>query len=698
LDGTLAEIRTEELGFTPEETQDLLSALDAPVAADTAAALSAETQGWAVGLRLAAAPLKQGVPAEELFASLARDDGSIAQYLFAEVLAGQPASVRRILLRISVTSELWPDLVDRLCGRPNVRRVLAGLVHLNAFVEAIPGVPGGFRIHPLFQEMLQGQLSYNHPGEVAGLHRTCAEWYAEHGQIPAALSHAAAAGDWAAVTRLLVDDLWVPRVLAHGTDTGTGSVTALPQKVPGSEAAVVRTVTAVTEGRSPAPSDVAACRQAWEAGNRLALRVSAGLAFLSASAAGGLASSALVADVEGVAAAVAELPDDQGRARRDGAAVLWDLRARGVMSSDVPIGQLLTALRSAVAAAQSAGARRLRARALGSLALVEALAGHLTRAAQLAGEAEAFAVEDGEAVRDPAPALALAWVHLRRYALAETRECQGRVRERTSAGGGLRLTGLDALSAVLQAQQLRLRHEYDAADQLLRPYLTTPRPPRWVAEQVLAETVRLAVARGEIEEGLRLLEDGGVGELWRRRLRVMVGLLTDRPTGELLPGGGPSDSPFDLVETSVLRACQLLETGRPSAAADELATALDLARPEVLRWPFVDTPPQARRLLRTHPRLQELSAWLNPASGAHPRAARSAAPAEDEAPPVVQELSDREMEVLRYLAEMLSTAEIAATMFISVNTVRTHIRSILRKLSVSRRNQAVRRARERGLL
>jgi LuxR family maltose regulon positive regulatory protein len=65
---------------------------------------------------------------------------------------------------------------------------------------------------------------------------------------------------------------------------------------------------------------------------------------------------------------------------------------------------------------------------------------------------------------------------------------------------------------------------------------------------------------------------------------------------------------------------------------------------------------------------------------------------------VVQDLSEREMEVLRYLAEMLSTAEIAATMFISVNTVRTHIRSILRKLAVSRRNQAVRRARERGLL
>jgi len=64
----------------------------------------------------------------------------------------------------------------------------------------------------------------------------------------------------------------------------------------------------------------------------------------------------------------------------------------------------------------------------------------------------------------------------------------------------------------------------------------------------------------------------------------------------------------------------------------------------------------------------------------------------------VQELSERELEVLRHLAEMLSTAEIAASMFVSVNTVRTHIRSILRKLSVSRRNEAVRRAKELRIL
>jgi LuxR family transcriptional regulator, maltose regulon positive regulatory protein len=65
---------------------------------------------------------------------------------------------------------------------------------------------------------------------------------------------------------------------------------------------------------------------------------------------------------------------------------------------------------------------------------------------------------------------------------------------------------------------------------------------------------------------------------------------------------------------------------------------------------------------------------------------------------VIGELSPRELEVLQHLAQMLSTAEVAAAMFVSVNTVRTHIRSILRKLGVARRTEAVRRARELRLL
>ena len=65
---------------------------------------------------------------------------------------------------------------------------------------------------------------------------------------------------------------------------------------------------------------------------------------------------------------------------------------------------------------------------------------------------------------------------------------------------------------------------------------------------------------------------------------------------------------------------------------------------------------------------------------------------------VVEPLTGKEQEVLGLLAELLTTEEIAAAMFVSVNTVRTHVRTILRKLAVTRRHEAERRAWQLGLL
>jgi LuxR family maltose regulon positive regulatory protein len=433
-------------------------------------------------------------------------------------------------------------------------------------------------------------------------------------------------------------------------------------------------------------------------GDRLPLRVSATLACLTATARTDPPSEAFLARVDGAAALVAELPAE-GPARRECAAVITGLRAVAALGTDAPTGQLLTGLRAAAAAAQTAASRRLRGRAVGCLAMLEALEGNLTRAAQLAGEAEALAAEEAEddVAREPAAATALAWVHLRRYSLVEAREWLGRARARERAAGPSAV-GQAAVDAVLQSQLFRLRHDHDSAERALKPHLQGPQLPQWVAEHVVTEVVRFAIARGHVQESLRVLDDRPWDEAWSRRLQATVGLLAGDQATHTLLEAEPAASPAVAVESAVIRACQLLTAGHATAASDELSTALALARPELMRWPFVDSPPQARRLLRTHPRLQDAGAWLNPSNGARPHPGGVSAPAVTKAPEPVQQLSDREIEVLRYLGEMLSTAEIAATMFISVNTVRTHIRSILRKLAVSRRNQAVRRARELGLL
>jgi LuxR family maltose regulon positive regulatory protein len=702
LAGTMSEIRGAQLAFTPEETRQLLAAMGVPVSPDVAERLCVETQGWAVGLRLAAAPLKQGVPPDRLVTSLAHDDGTVAQYLFAEVLAGQPAGVRRLLLRISVAEELDPDLVDRLSGRPHSRRVLAALAHANAFVEESAGAAGGFRIHPLFREMLRAQLGFDHPAEVAGLHRTCAVWYASVGRPTQAIEHALAAGDWPFAARLLVDDMVVPRLLAHGSAPDVADLRELPSGLGGPDAAVLRSASALAAGQRPADDDLAGAAEATGAG-RPALRVAAVLTGLTAAVAAGADEARAEALAGSALDAFAELPDLDRQARRDCLAVVAGARAFAALDGDGPVEDAMAQMRAAAAAAHAASARRLRCRTVAVLALLEMSAGQLSRAMQHATEAESLCADAGtdEQQRPIASATALAGVHLQRYALGEAQEWLTRAltRERHAAGAPE-----DALSAavlaVVQAQSLRLRREYESAEATLGEHLSREELPGWVRQRVLLEAARLALARGRREEALRILDDPVLESDVRLRMRATTSLVGADGAALALVPEAHGAAPVHAVDSLVVRACQLAESAKSSLAVEELGRALQVARPELLRLPFVDAPPPVRRLLRSHPRLQGPAAWLSPSSTAgrpsSPPAGGAAGPA---APmPPTQELSERESEVLQHLAEMLSTAEIAAAMFISVNTVRTHIRSILRKLGVTRRNQAVRRARDLRLL
>lgn len=134
-------------------------------------------------------------------------------------------------------------------------------------------------------------------------------------------------------------------------------------------------------------------------------------------------------------------------------------------------------------------------------------------------------------------------------------------------------------------------------------------------------------------------------------------------------------------------------------AHQAVVDALVLARPVMLRRPFHEAPPPVRQLVLQDRQLAEAHAWLFERSGGQtprPPARRPAESTERTAP--VEQLTEKEMEVLGHLAALLTTDEIAAEMYISVNTVRTHVRNILRKLGVSRRNAAVRIAREFELL
>ena len=131
--------------------------------------------------------------------------------------------------------------------------------------------------------------------------------------------------------------------------------------------------------------------------------------------------------------------------------------------------------------------------------------------------------------------------------------------------------------------------------------------------------------------------------------------------------------------------------GRPAAASDHLERALELASVEGCRQPFARAGLGLQPLLERHLTLP--TAWgrlaaelLASLAGADPAAA------------LAEPLSDRERDVLRLLPTLLRTPDIAGELFVSVNTVKTHVKSIYRKLDVSSRRDAVARGRELRLI
>ena len=700
LGDALTEIRADSLAFSTEEAGELLALLGAPVTPEVAADLQARTEGWAVALRLAPAQLAQGMAPEHLIASLADEDGGVAQYLVAEVLANQPAPVRRFLMRVSVTNELWPDLVEQLSPRSNGHRILAALARANAFVERSAGAPGGYRIHALFREMLKAQLAYDFPREVPVLHGICANWYAATGRPRDAIGYAVQAGDWSLAARLVVDNLLVGALLTHEAAPFLRMLDGMPRDFPGPEAAVVRLAAAVAGRRRAGPNDLELARAvAGDPAHRLCLRACAAVSAVSAGADAvpdgrPSAAEAVASEADAAERLLADLPEGLSRQRGELTAAVQAARSFALLHTDAPEDVLRSGLRAALAACSAAQSSRLRSRLLGELALVEALGGQLTEARKLAEEGGALADRRGRTRRERAPAgaAALAWVCMERYLHADARRWITWSKE---CAPDRESPLVLPLLAILQSRLLRLRHEFDAAEQLLVPHLQKSLP-RWIETQVAVEHTRILLAAGSLEAALAVLDAAGDAP-WAAVQRATVDVLADRPSSVALPGRD-DDLALDLrVEARILLACRHLQAGAESAALTALHGALHLAEPETLRRPFLDSPPQVRRLLRGQSQRSHSADWLNPTSGVTPDR-RSEPSAVAPIAEVLQPLSGRELEVLKHLAGLMSTAEIAAAMFVSVNTVRTHIRSILRKLSVSRRNQAVRRGRELGVI
>ncbi len=194
--GELVEVRSADLRFTPDEVAAYLNdVVGLNLAATDIATLEGRTEGWIAALQLAALSMQGRKDIAGFIAGFAGDDRYIVDYLVEEVLQRQTEQVRTFLLRTCVLDRLSGPLCDAVTGDRGGKATLEGLDRANLFLVPLDDSRHWYRYHHLFADMLQTHLRDERPDEVADLHRRASQWYDQHGQPSQAVRHALAAGD-----------------------------------------------------------------------------------------------------------------------------------------------------------------------------------------------------------------------------------------------------------------------------------------------------------------------------------------------------------------------------------------------------------------------------------------------------------------------------------------------------------------------
>ncbi|MFJ3514102.1 LuxR C-terminal-related transcriptional regulator [Streptomyces sp. NPDC090131] len=722
--GEITEIRHADLRFTDEDAEALLGEHGLDISQAGVRLLMERTEGWAAGVRLCALAMQRSADPEAFLRQFAADRTTIADYLLREVLDAQPPLTRDLLLRVCVTDRVHPDLADALTGRDDGAQTLAGLARDNAFLEQIDA-SAWYRLHPLFAEVLRAHLRQRRPGLEPRLHGRAARWLARTGRLTEAVLQGAAAGDWQFAAAQVVDNLAIGRLLTGLEADQLGRAFAgMPAGTPGAAPALVGAACRLAE------RDVAG----GEAGLRRAdtsLTASSGPAARLGRAFLGVLAGRLAGDPTATERAAA----DADRLLREIAPPLLaghpELRAlllAHLGAAELAAGRLDRAgstLTAAVAACGAPGGEDAGGEhpvgehphpgmehplcdALGSLALAELLRGRLRQAAEHARAALAVAEQSAlpPGRRTGVDHLVLAGVAVEQDDLAAAR----RHLDLAAAAAGPRPDPATAArAAVIGARIAASEGDADTALAALHAVDAAGLSARVRDELAVAESA-VHLARGDAVAALQVLDaveaasaeapletpEGGRPEYAVARARALLAAGRGADAGQELdgvPGDDTVPAPVR-ARACLLRAQIAAADGDPDGAHRRLGEALALARPEELRRMFVESGPWTGRTLRNDPQLTRSHGWLNPRTPV--RTART--PQDGGASPVVEPLSPRETEVLRKAADLLSTEEIAAELYVSANTVKTHLKSIYRKLGVARRSEAVHRAQDLGML
>jgi LuxR family transcriptional regulator, maltose regulon positive regulatory protein len=714
LAGELTEIRAADLRFSERETSELLDASGIALSAAGAALLHQRTEGWAAGLRLAAISLTGHPDPERFVTEFSGSDRTVAEYLLAEMLDGQPPDVQDLLLRTSLLDRVNGELADLLTGRPGSERILLDLEDANAFVESLDPERSWFRYHRLLADFLRLELRRALPAEVPVLHRRAAKWFIRQGQVVNAIRHTQAAGDWADAARLLAGHSF-SLTLDGQAQTMQALVRAFPPGAGHPELALVHAMGNLAQGRLDEAAAHLAVAEAHVRTTTPDRRGRLGVAIASLQ----LALARRHGHLAGVIEHVRFLDSPVTGPSDEDIALGSDLRAVALMNLGTAEAWTLGLpdaerhLREGAVLAREIGRPYLEVGCLAQLGFayifhgaampkIDAFATTQRRCREAITLAERYGWGTEPVIAPALMTLASTMVWLGEFDEGERWLRRTERALQTDTGPDIRLL-LHQTAGILHAGRGR-RHEaleeFGAAEDLASQLEGSQALARQMTGWLLATQARLGLS-GEARALLTALDDerASCGEI--RNACAVICLAEGDPAGALgalhdvLDGTAPVLGYTTVMEAHLLAGLAHRELGNQRAAKQAAERALALAESDRLVLPFAMT--GSAELLEALPRHETAHAALlgdilDVLHGASPGA-------KDRSwPPPAEELSPGELRVLRYLPTNLSRPEIAAELSVSPNTVNAHIRSIYAKLGVRDRSSAVRRARELRLL
>jgi LuxR family transcriptional regulator, maltose regulon positive regulatory protein len=707
LEGELTEVRADDLRFSLSEARELLSAAGVDLPRPALEMLHERTEGWAAGLRLAALSLAGHDDPERFAAEFSGSERTVAEYLLAEVLERQGEDVRRLLLQTSVLERVSGELADALTGDSGGERILQDLEAANAFVVALDAARSWFRYHRLFAGLLQLELRRTAPGEVTRLHGAAAVWLAGHGFTMEAVRHAQAAQDWGLAARLLAD-LWPGLYLggqaatvhellagfpaeARAADTELAALAAADELAQGSLEEAERYLTLAAQDPVSVPA---------ERRGRAQLLL-------------GVVGLLLARQRGNPAAVIEEARRLQAMAEARGArpGLSEDLRALALIN--LGIAEYGTArfeeaephLEQGVALARRIGRPYLEFLGLAHQAALD-VGWSFGRAAEHSRQAIELAEPHGWTDE---PAAGMAFVILGGALTGQGRledaepwvqRAERTVRADAEPAVAVTVQSVRGLLELTRGRDADALAAFRAAERLARLLAA----PHYLVPAARARQLQALVRLGEIELAEQALAELGEEDRDRGEVHIATAVLrlaegdpseATVALGPVLAGSAPVVAGTWLVHSFLLEAIARDALGDPGAAEHALERALDVAEPDGMLFPFLLHPVPG--LLERHAGHRTAHASLI-AETLSLLAGRTPVPLPDAAQPPLEPLSKSEMRVLRYLPTNLSAPEIANELYVSTNTVKTHLHHLYAKLGTHRRGEAVERARALGLL